>query len=113
MAEWGAEALWAEVCRGDERAFAAVYDRFGPALFRVAWSLVRSRELAEDCVQDVFVGLVRAARQRVLIDNLGGYLFASLRHRAARCSPRGPALRSLGDVAEPVSPRYDLGDGPG
>jgi RNA polymerase sigma-70 factor (ECF subfamily) len=104
MAEAEAEALWADVCRGDERAFAAVYDRFGPALFRTAWALVGSRELAEDCVQDVFVALVRVSRQGTRIDNLRGYLFAALRHRAARCIPRGPAVRSLEDAAEPAAP---------
>src|SRR5262245_49799716 len=105
MAESEAEALWEDVCRGDERAFAAVYDRYGPALFRAAWALVGSRELAEDCVQDVFVGLVRVSRQGARIDNLRGYLFAALRHQAARCVLRAPLLRSLEGAPEPAAAR--------
>ena len=104
MPEPDCEALWTDVCRGDERAFAAVYDRFGPALFRAAWALVGSREQAEDCVQDVFVGLVRAARQGSRIDNLRGYLFTALRHRAARVNLRRPALRPLAEAQEPAAP---------
>ena len=42
---------------GREDAFAALYDRYGPLLFRVAVTLLGSRADAEDAVQEVFVGL--------------------------------------------------------
>jgi RNA polymerase sigma-70 factor (ECF subfamily) len=76
---------------GREDAFAALYDRFGPALFRVACTLLGSRPDAEDAVQEVFVGLVRARRSLARVTDLRAYLFAALRHAAARLASHRPA----------------------
>ena len=72
------------LAEGREEAFAALYDRFGLALFRVAWAMLGSRPDAEDAVQEVFVGLVRARQTLGKVDNLRAYLFASLRHAVAK-----------------------------
>src|SRR5205809_817434 len=48
------------LAEGRAGAVAAVYDRFGPALFRVALTLLGPRDSAEDAVQEVFLGLIRA-----------------------------------------------------
>ena len=85
---------------GDASAYAALYDRYGAALFRVAVAIVGSREEAEDAVQDVFVALVRAGERLRTIRNLKAYLFASLRRAAVRRMrqqrrpPLGPAAVS-------------------
>jgi RNA polymerase sigma factor (sigma-70 family) len=80
--------------RGD--AFAALYDRFGRALFQVALGMLGSRQDAEDAVQDMFVSLVRARQRLADVDNLRAYLFASLRHAALKLSAaRQWATRSL------------------
>ena len=69
---------------GDENAYAALYDLYGAALFRVAVAIVGSREEAEDAVQDVFVALVRAGGRLRAVRDLKAYLFASLRRAAVR-----------------------------
>jgi RNA polymerase sigma-70 factor (ECF subfamily) len=51
------------VRQGDSVALGAVYDAFGPALYRLAYRITGSREDAEDVVQDVFVGLPEAMGQ--------------------------------------------------
>src|SRR6516165_4573209 len=56
----GSDPLLAQLVAGREEAFAALYDRHGPALYRVALALLGSREAAEDAVQDVFAALVRS-----------------------------------------------------
>jgi RNA polymerase sigma-70 factor (ECF subfamily) len=79
------------LAEGREDAYAALYDRHGPALYRVARALTLSSADAEDAVQDVFVGLVQARRTLRSITNLRAYLFASLRRAAARVAQRrGP-----------------------
>lgn len=102
------ERLLAGLSRGDDEAFAAVYDRFGVALFRVARALLGSHQTAEDCVQEVFVGLVRARHTLPRIKNLRAYLFTALRHGVARAAERGRRLpmRRLevdAELPEPVS----------
>ncbi len=101
------------LAEGREEAFAALYDRFGPALFRVAWAMLGSRPDAEDAVQEVFVGLVRARQTLRKVENLRAYLFASLRHAVAKIAvARRPQdqvpLQDLIHVAAAQPPTLDL-----
>jgi RNA polymerase sigma-70 factor (ECF subfamily) len=47
---------------GDDAALRLVYERYGRAMFAVALSVLRDRDLAADCVQQSFVKAWRAAR---------------------------------------------------
>ncbi len=75
----------------DARALEALYDRMSGRLYRAALGMLSRREDAEDAVQEVFVALVRSRRLRGVRD-LEAYLFASLRHAAARCAARRARL---------------------
>jgi hypothetical protein len=67
MSEPGSDPPLAQLVAGSEAAFAALYDRHGPAQYRVARSLLGSREGAEDAVQDA------AAKPKAIdLDNGGG-----------------------------------------
>jgi RNA polymerase sigma-70 factor (ECF subfamily) len=55
----GTDPLLLGLAAGDERAFAALYDRFAPRMYRVALRILGSREDAEDVVQEVFLATVR------------------------------------------------------
>src|SRR5262245_43821628 len=85
------DPLLAGLAEGREEAFAALYDRYARSLFRVAWTLLRSRPDAEDAVQDVFLGLVRSRATAGRIENLRAYLFSALRHAVARTAVRKQA----------------------
>lgn len=64
---------------GDVSALAALYDRYGGAVYRLALALLGREADAEDVLQDVFLGLLR--RRRDLRDPRA-YLLAAARHRA-------------------------------
>ena len=64
---------------GDREAFGALYDRHAAALFRHALILSRSRTLAEDLVQDVFVKLGGMGADLLGIRSAGAYLHRMLR----------------------------------
>jgi RNA polymerase sigma-70 factor (ECF subfamily) len=53
--------LWKRVRQGDERAFEQVVERYGPELFRVAYSLVGNAADAEDVVQEALAGAIKGA----------------------------------------------------
>ncbi|HXH88774.1 MAG TPA: sigma-70 family RNA polymerase sigma factor [Gaiellaceae bacterium] len=55
------EALVALVARSDEPALAELYDRIGGIAYGLAYRILRDESLAEDAVQDAFLGLWRAA----------------------------------------------------
>ena len=55
------EALLAQMARGVEPALAELYDRFGRIAYGLALRVLRDRALAEDAVQDAFLGAWRTA----------------------------------------------------
>lgn len=70
------------IANGDESAFTQLYLHFGKRLIQFAVSLVRSREIAEELVEDVFVKLW-ANRHRIGdIDNITVYLYVSVKNKA-------------------------------
>jgi hypothetical protein len=65
-------ALMARVARGDERAFAEVYDQLAPMLYGIVLRIVRDPAQAEEVTQEAFVELWR---QSARFDRLAmGYL---------------------------------------
>ena len=55
-------ALIQGVAGGDERAFASLYDRYGPILFGLLLRILHSRPEAEDVLQEVFLQVWQQAR---------------------------------------------------
>ena len=88
MHEQAEDRLRAGLAEGREDAFAALYDQFARPLHRVAWSLIGSRQDAEDVVQEVFLGLFRSRETIGKVENFRAYLFSALRHAAARLATR-------------------------
>lgn len=84
MARPGHDPLLGDLAAGRAEAFAALYDRFGGRLYRVAWGMLGRSEDAEDAVQEVFLGLVRSRHKLQEVRDLTAYLFAALRRAAGR-----------------------------
>ena len=57
----GAEQLLGRVGRGDEQAFAAVYDLLGAAVYGLARRVVRDPARAEEIAQEVFIQVWQSA----------------------------------------------------
>ncbi len=94
-------------------AIGAIYDRFGPTLFRVAFSLSGSAADAEDAVQEVFVGLVRGRAKLGRINNLRAFLFTALRRASLRVAEhrrreRAVPVSGLLEVTAPSPPIMDV-----
>ncbi len=62
LAHLSDEALLALVSRSDDDALAELYGRYGRIAYGLALRILRDRALAEDAVQDAFLGVWRSAR---------------------------------------------------
>ncbi|MBM4019975.1 MAG: sigma-70 family RNA polymerase sigma factor [Planctomycetes bacterium] len=97
------DALLEGLAAGREDAFAALYDAYALRLFAAACRMLGSQGEAEDAVQDIFVGLVRAGGRLRRVRDLRAYLFASLRHAAVQRRRRqgAAALDAAEALADP------------
>ncbi len=66
--------------RGDEKAFATLFDATFGMLHELAFNYVFDSDTANDIVQEAYIALYRNARRIGAITNLGGYLNRSVRN---------------------------------
>ncbi len=71
--------LMQKVGLSDKAAFRELYDRYQEDLYRLAVRKVREKAIAEEIVQDIFVG-VWEKRMQLQITEIRGYLLRSVRN---------------------------------
>jgi RNA polymerase sigma-70 factor, ECF subfamily len=77
--EWN---LVARIRGSDEKAFESLYLAHHDELWRFAYTYVRSRDIAEDLVQDVFLAVWGSRETWDVHTRVRAWLFASVRHLA-------------------------------
>lgn len=79
-AAWPDAALVDALRADEEKAFAEIYKRYCYRLFTVAYRKLKSRQVAEELVQDLFADLW-SRRSTNQIQQLENYLFSAVRYR--------------------------------
>ncbi len=91
---------------GDEAAFAALVERYHPSLLRLAETMVPSRAIAEEVVQETWLGVVRGISRFEGRSSLRTWLFHILVNRArstgVREKRRAPAYAEWVPAVEPA-----------
>ena len=67
---------------GSKDAFCRIYEKYRDDLLRLAISLSKEADVAEDIVHDVFTSFIRNAKQFQLTGSLKGYLATCVANRA-------------------------------
>jgi len=80
FASWSDEALLLALRANDRAAFAELYERHWYRVFALAYRKLKSRETAEELVQDLFAALWQM-RQEQAIENLEHYLLSAINRR--------------------------------
>jgi RNA polymerase sigma-70 factor (ECF subfamily) len=91
MSEWGRR-----LARGEDSAFAELYDACADRLFRFAALRLGSQQAAADVVQAAFLRAVRSRKRFRDVDNPTGYLFQIARNEIARALARQSRRRDSG-----------------
>ncbi len=79
-ADWADEALLQPLALGDREAFAEVYERYWQRVFALAYRKLKSRETAEELVQDLFTALWHKRAEHT-IEHLEPYLLGAINRR--------------------------------
>jgi RNA polymerase sigma-70 factor (family 1) len=74
------EELLTELQKGNKVAFEEIFNKYWFTLYRVAYTRTKSRQEAEEVVQDIFTALWKN-HNTLLINNLSHYLYAAVRKR--------------------------------
>ena len=76
------------LARGDQAAFAELYDGCAGRLHHYLVVRLESRHDADDVLQETFVRLARTRKRLAGVDNLVAYVFTIARNEAARLAAR-------------------------
>lgn len=76
------EILLSKVAKGDEKAFRRLWDFYYLKLFHVALYFLRSKELSEEAVSDVFFIIWQKRDVLPDIENLDTYLYVAVKNQA-------------------------------
>ena len=88
---------------GDRAAFGAIYDRYADRLHDFCIGMVRDRDAAADCVQEVFCTVADRLSQLKDADKLRPWLYAIARNEALRHIRQRGRERVFDQVPEAVS----------
>lgn len=64
----------------DEAAFAELFKRYGKVVYKMAYSRIRSRESAEEIVQNLFISFWEKRRTQ-RIHNISSYFYIAVKHK--------------------------------
>jgi RNA polymerase sigma-70 factor (ECF subfamily) len=76
------EALLRALRRRDDEAFAALVDAYSPALLRLAMTYVRTADVAEEVVQETWLGVIRGLDGFEGRSSLRSWIFTILKNTA-------------------------------
>ena len=93
---------------GDEQAFAVLVRRYQPQLLRLACSLVDNRSVAEEAVQDTWMGVVRGIERFEGRSSVKTWLFRILVNRTRTAAGREQRAEPAASEAQPgLDGRFD------
>jgi RNA polymerase sigma-70 factor (ECF subfamily) len=111
-------ALVARLRRGDEDAFLELVGRYGPVMQRIALGYVRTPSVAEEVVQDAWIGVLRSFERFEGRSTFRTWLLRILANRArtrgvreARSLPFSSLVRDDEDDASVPAERFQGPDG--
>jgi RNA polymerase sigma factor (sigma-70 family) len=73
--------LWNAFRNGDKSAFAYIYIRFFPVLYRYGCRLCKDKQLVQDCIQDLFIELSKSPEKLSQTTSIRYYLYRCMRRK--------------------------------
>lgn len=78
LKEWSDEEINAGIKQGNESILGHIYNQYVRDLFRFGNQISRDKEIVKDCIQDVFVTIIRCNISISSVNSIRSYLYKSL-----------------------------------
>jgi RNA polymerase sigma factor (sigma-70 family) len=75
--------LWNDFRNGDKSAYAVIYTKFFPVLYRYGLRICKDNGLVQDCIQDLFIELSRLQHNLSGTTSVRYYLYRCMRRKIA------------------------------
>jgi RNA polymerase sigma factor (sigma-70 family) len=73
------QLLWINFKQGSEKALAAIYSLYFNQLYDYGFKFSQDSNLVEDCIQELFIKLIRNKKNLAIPNSVKGYLIVALR----------------------------------
>ncbi|HKZ38708.1 MAG TPA: RNA polymerase sigma-70 factor [Chryseolinea sp.] len=100
------EELLDAIRHDDEGAFAELFKRYWKKIYKMAYGRVRSREAAEEIVQNLFMSLWDK-RTTLSINNISSYLYTAVRHKVLNVIESEAVHKKYWDYYKKFIPHYE------
>jgi len=95
----------------DQEALRVLYDHYNKRLFELAYAIVRSKEMAEEVVGDVFIQVWQKRKRVRTVENFSFYLYVMTRN-SSRSYLRKYGRKKLLDLDELALPFFQIDASP-
>jgi len=80
MIQFTEEDIWHACLKGNKKAFEKLYNRYYPLLYNYGCKFSSNKELIRDCIQNLFVKLIRNHQSLSDTSSVKGYLLKAFRN---------------------------------
>ena len=103
------ERLFELICGDDDRAFTCLYNRHAEHLYSVLIKYLKSEELVENALQDVFMKLWTERSRLSVPSNVKGYIYRAMRNCALNMVVRHQnGLKKAYQLAQSQETEYEM-----
>jgi RNA polymerase sigma factor (sigma-70 family) len=99
------QTIWEKFTEGDDQALSSLYFDFFDSLLNFGMKYSSDRFLVEDCIQNLFVDLLKNRHKQKPVQNIRFYLFKGVRNQLAYEKRK---VRKLISVEEPVETDFRI-----
>jgi RNA polymerase sigma-70 factor (family 1) len=96
------KSLFKQISAGDERAFRAIFDLYKVDLYKIAFRLTHSHVVAEEIIQELFIGLWVSREHLNKIEDPSSYIYRILLNKLARYSKKEATQKNIKAAAKNV-----------
>ncbi|MCU0355372.1 MAG: sigma-70 family RNA polymerase sigma factor [Cytophagales bacterium] len=82
------QTLWTELKQGSLQAYEDIFTLYYDALIRYGSKMTPDRQLLEDCIQDLFLGIWQRKQHLTDVISIKAYLFRALKMRLIKAQQR-------------------------